>query len=240
MKKCSKCKQELDESCFSKNQHWCKECKRQYKIENKERDKIHYKEYCKKTHNHIIEHSREYYMSTCIYKHKYMEGTTDPNSTYGISVITEHVVYKVLGDCIKKNIPGSNGKPYDLTSVTYGKIDVKSAIIKSNGTYNFIMNKSRIIPDYYFCLGFNENRSKIIHAWIIPSNSYLINKYSIFVRTSNYIRGNKTKRGIEYEIDSNPYDECYQNLDIYSMPEFCNFNLNIKETIQLSEGITEQ
>ena len=47
------------------------------------------------------------------------------------------------------------------------------------------------------------------------------------------------KRVEQYDVDSTPYNEIYQNLDIYSMPEFCNFNSNIDKPIQLTEDISE-
>lgn len=59
-----------------------------------------------------------------------------------------------------------------------------------------------------------------MHMWIIPENSKIIANTGIYITKSD--KG--LSRAYQYEIDPTPYNTVYQNLDIYTLPEFCNLN----------------
>ena len=153
----------------------------------------------------------------------YLHGVLNPNSHTGIGVITEHVVHEVLGDCEKCNTTEHFFAPYDLSSKKYGSINVKSSRVykckhASAQRWHFTKHLSGIIPDNYICLAFDENKYNIEHVWIIPGNSYLVKKSGISI--SNSLKS--LSRAIQYEVDPEPYNKVYQELDIYTLPEFCN------------------
>lgn len=157
---------------------------------------------------------------------KYIKGILSLNSTTGIGVITEHVAYIVLNDCIKCNTEEHFSAPYDLISEEYGTINVKCAVLTDHHKnkchsmgWKFPKKINAMIPNYYICLGFDENRIEILKVWTIPGNADIVAKSGITISQTNL------QRASQYEVDSTPYNEVYKNLDIYSLPEFCNLNL---------------
>ncbi len=162
--------------------------------------------------------------SKCRNTRYYYKGTLNPNSYTAIGIITEHVVYKVLEDCIKCNTDNNFNAEYDLISEKYGTINVKSAALRHQTrnriNWGFVKKPVAKIPDNYICLGFNETRMEIQHVWIIPGNSKLVTKCGIFVALR------KLERAAQYEVDPEPYNKTYQNLDIYTLPEFRNLPRN--------------
>lgn len=159
--------------------------------------------------------------------HYNLHGILNPSSAIGTGVITEHVVYEVLNDCIKCNTMHNFNSEYDLISEKYGTINVKSAKLCKRKTGNGYRWKFRIkscekTPNYYICIGFNDNKSKILKVWIIDSNSGLIDKSGIGITNSE----NGLKRACEYEVNSLSYDDVYQNLDITILSEFRNLTVD--------------
>lgn len=157
--------------------------------------------------------------SNCNSGRKYTRGLLNPRSSAGIAVITEHITSIALGDCIKCNILDNFNAKYDLISESFGNINVKSSILRLNNAWVFAVRKYTYTPDYYICIGFNEDRTKIQHVWIIPGNSNIINNSGI--RIANSKSGlNRVK---EYELYYKIYDDIYKLLDIYTLPEFKNY-----------------
>lgn len=157
----------------------------------------------------------------CKHERHHIRGTLDPNSYVGIGLITEVIVANVL-KCKKCNIGDNFNSEYDLISEKYGNIDVKSSTLKKynghNECWSFTKSSEFETPDYFICVGFDKNRTEIQHVWFIPGNSEMIVKWNINISISNL------KRVKLYEVDSTPYNKEYQNLDIYSLPEFRNLN----------------
>ena len=147
-------------------------------------------------------------------------GVLNPNSGRGIAAITEHVVYDVLKDCEKCNTFRNHNAKYDLISNSLGTINVKTSALLKTNVWHFGRRANQTIPDYYICLGFNEDRTEIVKVFQIPGNSDLVKSYGIAI--TNTKRG--LKKVLQYEIDATPYNNLYQNLDIYTLPEFSNCN----------------
>lgn len=157
----------------------------------------------------------------------YFHGQTIPNSNLGIGIITEHIVYNVLEDCIKCNTVDHMFSRYDLISEKYGTINVKSSKLHKDDRWVFQKSKRPTDPDYYVCIGFDENRTEILYVWVIPGDSQIVTKNGI------YLRPNSVSRAIKYQVDSTPYNKVYQNLDITTLPEFRNIGDN-SENIRCS------
>jgi len=153
---------------------------------------------------------------------KYIQGKLNPNSRTGQGAICEYVVNNILENCINCNAESFNSK-YDLISKTYGTINVKSSRIfkhKNRNSYywSFRIPKSSEIPDIYICLALNNDRSEIQHVWIIPSDCV------ININGGIKITLGKIDKYVQYEVDATPYNKVYQELDIYTLPEFQNIN----------------
>ena len=125
-------------------------------------------------------------------------------------------MFEVLGDCIKSNIAIHFNAPHDLISEKYGIINVKSSKLLDSNSWSFGKKKNSYIPDYYVCLGFNYNKTKILHVWFIPGNSIVVSPTGINIKNLDKFK--------EYEVSNRPYNKSYRNLDIYSLPEFENYN----------------
>jgi hypothetical protein len=147
----------------------------------------------------------------------YVNGSLDPQCPTGIGVITEYIVLNVLKDAISCNTLDNFHAKVDLISKTYGEIDVKSAKINKVNSWKFTPNIEHH-PDNYICLGFNIDKTEILKVWIIPNDSKIIARTGISITNSQ--RG--LEKAQQYEVDPEPYNKVYQELDIYSLPEFCN------------------
>ncbi|MFA6988282.1 MAG: hypothetical protein WC185_04515 [Acholeplasmataceae bacterium] len=232
MKKCTKCKRELDESKFSKLgdglQFKCKDCYKEYYTTNHAKLMEQKQDYYIRTKPRHQAQMRKQYLNKYAITRSYYLGELNPDSTTGIGVLTEHIVYIALNDCKKCNVIGDFSFPCDLISKKYGTINVKSAKIYKNCSeyWSFRIPKAALIPNYYFCLGFNTDRSEISHVWIIPGNCELIAPTKIHITNSK--KGlNKWK---EYEVDVLKYNNIYKNLNIKSLPEFSNIHVIENET----------
>jgi len=151
----------------------------------------------------------------------YINGTLDPNSSTAIGIITEYIVHKVLQDAVICNTPTSFHAETDLISDKYNTINVKSAVLRQaqpNGQFWSFGTHNTTSPHNYICIGFNSDKTKILKVWIIPSSASIVGKYAISI--TNSLRG--LSRAIQYEVDPEPYNKVYQELDIYTLPEFCN------------------
>lgn len=147
----------------------------------------------------------------------YVNGTLDPTCTTAIGVITEYVVLNVLKDTINCNTLDNFHAKVDLVSKQYGEIDVKSMTLSQYNNWIFTPN-IEYHPDNYICLGFNKDKTKILHVWIIPKKSNIVTRTGISITNSEQA----LLKAQQYEVDPEPYNTVYQNLDIYTLPEFCN------------------
>lgn len=213
--------------------------KNEWRKNNPDKVKKYWRLYKERHMDHIKEKNRKYRINNIhkfrllrrsryklhrLQDNKHCRGVLDPCSSAGIAVITEYVVSTVLGDC--ENLNKENFcAPYDLNSKKYGTINVKSAIpytITKNGIgyYKFGKKINSFIPEYYFCIGFDREKTKIDHVWIIPGNCDLVKKRCIGISNS--------KKGLEkvscYETAQYHYNNVYTNLDIVKLDEFKNYN----------------
>lgn len=153
---------------------------------------------------------------------KHILGTVNPNSSSGLGIIAEYIVFNVLNNTIMCNTKHSFNFPVDLISDKYGTINVKSATLRKynnrHATYwGFSIGRNSTIPNHYVAIGFNNDKTKIEKVWIIPGNASIVHTN---ICITNSPKG--LSRALQYEVDPNPYNKVYQELDIYTLPEFCN------------------
>jgi len=152
-----------------------------------------------------------------------INGILDINSCVGKGLIAEYIYLLIHPESINLNNINFNGK-YDVYNEQYSYIDIKSSSLrkdldrKNYYSWNFRITRNKVLPDTYICIGFSEDENSVEKVWIIPNTSSLINKAGICISSSK--RG--LSRAQQYEVDPTTYNEVYQNLDIYSLPEFCN------------------
>jgi len=154
---------------------------------------------------------------------KYFHGILNPNTKIGTGIITENVVNTVLGDSYLHNTIEHFNCDYDLTSKSLGTINVKSSLKQTFTDYNgekwiFHLRKNSKTPHHYICIGFDTVRTKIERVWIIPGDASICGTHSISISNST----KSLSRATQYEVDPEPYNKVYQQLDIYTLPEFCN------------------
>lgn len=158
----------------------------------------------------------------CYRARNLIQGTLSPTSTAGKGLLSEYIVSMVLDDCIKCNTDIVFNYKYDLISKKYGTINVKASKLgksKSKNSYHwhFVIRDCSEIPDHYIFLALDADWTEIQHVWIIPSKEKLVKK------TCTLTLG-KLKKASKFEVDNEQYNKVYQELDIYSLPEFRNLN----------------
>lgn len=137
----------------------------------------------------------------------YRIGNVKKDSDYGISMMSQAIVAKVLR--IEDLTIKTNDFKYhiDAESICYGKIDVKSSTLQQYGIYDFA-NRMKIDCDTYICLGYDKPRRNIDDVYIIPNEDWICNLKHIGI-PKNPSRSSKYDR---FEIDSNPYNCAYNDL----------------------------
>lgn len=166
---------------------------------------------------------------------QYLSGTLKTDVPIGKGTIIEYTVLTTLGDCIKESF----NFPYDLTSKKLGEINVKSSSRRdSKNGYEWAFGKrpDSYIPDYFVCVGLNNDYTEILHVWVIPGNARVIGSCGVHVIDSP--RG--LKRVAKYEVDPDLYNEVFQNIDISTFPEFENtYNDVLKQNKAIAQSINE-
>lgn len=136
-------------------------------------------------------------------------GILNPWSSKGINIIAQYIVNEVLGE--------DELKKYGNFKVKITKLHIRKYKNTHFGWFKKSSNDIKNYYDYYICLCFNETYEHIVKVFIIPNN--LFSKNAIWISDTNL---NKFE---QCEIDPSLYDEVYQNIDIFTLPEFKNLDL---------------
>jgi len=230
MKECINCKTEKQDSEFTKCKTVCDKClqhyrtlkQREYYAKNK--DKINEKRRREETWR-INEKTRSRTINN-----QFRTGKLNIKSPTGQATITEHVVFTVLGDCVKLNTNEKFTSLYDLESKSLNNIDVKSSSLMTRykptslTRWCFHLHINTENPDNFVCIGFNQDRSEIVKVWVIPGNCDKTHSANINVTNT----ANGLSKFKEYEVDAAPYNTIYKNLNIYELPEFRNLKQEVK------------
>lgn len=130
----------------------------------------------------------------------------------GRQSIGEIIVSKILNVPICSTYTDRWELPFKLMHKDYGIICVRTST-KKNGKWQFSTNR-KIIPDTYFCLGFDEEWKKIEIVYIIPNEEWLSNITSLSI--SKNIRSRNIKRCAWFETDPSMYNNIYNSLELSS------------------------
>lgn len=163
----------------------------------------------------------------------YLNGLLSPTTASGKGTIIEYVVIATMGDCIKESF----NYAYDLTSRRLGEINVKSSErhnTRNGYMWSFGKKPNSYIPNYYVCVGLDDDSKEIIHVWEIPGDERAIGSHGIHI--TDTLRG--LKRVEKYEVDPAPYNDAYKKMDITAFPEFENINNDaIVQTRSIADDI---
>ena len=159
----------------------------------------------------------------CRQKADYVNGLLDINSAVGFGFLGQRIVANKLGlelkyDCNCTKGFGHGG--FDLLQLDnekYGRIQVKVSILRNrnNGTSSFWQFSSvdEYRCDNYIMLGFNEDKSDIIKAWIIKFDSVVINnKKSLTVTYEQVIHTALEIHIKKCEVDAELYNKAYHSM----------------------------
>lgn len=100
----------------------------------------------------------------------------DPDSTKGISYMTDLLVAKKLGIQLNTNKTGRLLNFVDMTHHKLGNIKVAGSKLDRNSRHNFLISKSYVDKiDTYIFIGYDEERRHVLRVYIVPID--FIRKY---------------------------------------------------------------
>lgn len=115
----------------------------------------------------------EYICQTCL-NSDYRNGNLDPYSSVGKGYISEVLVAKFLkiDTCFDKT-GIFNYRSFDMFETEeWGRINVKGSKLIDNNYHLFNISKN-IIPDFFFCIGYDTYRKYVERVYIIPNEDYI-------------------------------------------------------------------
>lgn len=137
----------------------------------------------------------------------------DPDSTKGFGYMTEVLIAKFLGIETCFDMTGNfNHRAFDMYHhEDFGRIDAKASKLfhDKNCYYLEFHTKKNKIPDFFFCIGYNESRTDIICVYIIPNENIM----------SHTIRINKNWNQHKdpyywYKQDPKPWNDLFHTLKL--------------------------
>lgn len=150
----------------------------------------------------------------------------DPNSPPGKGYITEVLISKFLGvDTCFELTDNFKYPRFDILECEdWGLIDVKgSALIRnSNNRLCWSFNtRKNVKPDFFFCVGYDENRKHVKGFFIIPNDEHVSKLTRITINEDGYSKWNIFKESKE---EVNKLDDIFHTLKL----ENCNVLRNNK------------
>lgn len=146
-------------------------------------------------------------------------GNLDPNSNTGIGYVAAVLIKKYLEveDCFELT-DNFNYPEYDMIEhKDWGKIDVKgSSLLTENGylCHSFCTNKNKT-ADFFFCVGFDKDRKRVLAVFIIPNEEYVSKLDKITVPYNRRSKYNKYK---ESEEDLKKWDDLFHTMKLDNCP----------------------
>lgn len=143
----------------------------------------------------------------------------DPNSSHGIGYITAMLVKKFLKieDCF--DITNNFNQPgYDMIEhEDWGLIDAKgSSLLMLNGHLcHFFHTRKNKKADFFFCIGYDEERKHVLELFIIPNNEDIGKLDAINIPYNGNSKYNKHKES-EEEIEK--WDGLFHTMELENCP----------------------
>lgn len=136
-----------------------------------------------------------------VYNADCRKGNLDPDSNTGKGYITEVLVAKFLGIKTCFDITGNFNKgKFDLyEDENWGRIDAKgSSLHYYNGylIWCFGTNEN-IIPDFFFCIGYDEDMKNVEYVCIIPNGDDVCESTAIWITKNGNSKWDKFKESEE-------------------------------------------
>lgn len=150
----------------------------------------------------------------------------DPDSTKGFGYISEVITAKFLGIKTCFDITGNfNHRAFDMYHhEDFGRIDAKASKLyktakcclhdKNCYYWEFRIKKNKI-PDFFFCIGYNETRTEVICIYIIPNENIITNVI--------YINKNWDQHEDPYywyKQDPKPWNDLFHTIKLEDCPIF--------------------
>lgn len=132
----------------------------------------------------------------------------------GEGSIMDVIIATVLGIQTCSIYAGDKKLPFSLIHGYHGIIGVKSSELKNNRWY-FNLN-DYVYADTYFCIGFSEKLRNINAIYVIPTRERLNDDRRL--KTGRLSITKNSKKYNKFEIDADPYDHIYNNMDIGEYP----------------------
>lgn len=180
-----------------------------------------YKRQLNKQHN--IKYNRKY--TDC------RNGNLDPNSSLGKGYITEILVAKFLGIKTCFDLTNNFSYPkYDMFEhEDWGLINVKGSTLmrKGNGSYQYFSIRKNTRPDFFFCIGYDENRKHVKSIHIIPNECYVSTLHTICIPYSDNSKWDIFK---EREDEVKKWDDLFHTLKLENCPVLRHDTTRIRDT----------
>lgn len=152
-------------------------------------------------------------------RQKCRNNDVDPDSIQGFGYITEVLVAKFLGIKTCFDMTGNfNYGNFDIYEhEDFGRINVKGSKMYNNRNYYYwqFNTKKNKIPDFFFCIGYNDIRTDIESVYIIPNENYVVEFNCIYIN----------KYWDEYEDpyywfkeDPKPWNDLFHTLELENCP----------------------
>lgn len=146
-------------------------------------------------------------------------GNLDPNSSAGKGYISEILVAKFLGIKTCFDLTGNFNYPrYDMFEhEDWGVINVKGSIPTHKGNMSYLtFNTCRNTrPDFFFCIGYDENRKHVESVHIIPNEHYVCTIRGINIPCRGNSKWDKFK---ETEDEIKKWDDLFHTLKLEDCP----------------------
>lgn len=150
-------------------------------------------------------------------KRKCRNKNLDPDSSCGFGYISEVLTAKFLGIKTCFDITGNfNHRKFDMYQhEDFGRIDSKgSKLFYYEGCYYWIFTtRKNNIPDFFFCIGYNDTRTEVMCVYIIPNENIITNAI--------YINKNWNQHKDPYywyKQDPKPWNDLFHTLKLEDCP----------------------
>lgn len=158
-------------------------------------------------------------------------GNLNPNSSLGKGYVSEILVAKFLGIKTCFDLTDNFSYPkYDMFEhEDWGIINVKgsSPIRRENNSYWGFSTRKNTRPDFFFCIGYDENRKHVEIVYIIPNEHYVSAIEGIHIPCNGNSKWDIFK---EREDEVKKWDDLFHTLKLENCPVLRHDSICISET----------
>lgn len=141
------------------------------------------------------------------FKSDYRNNDLDPHSSVGKGYISEVLVAKFLNIKTCFDITGNFNHKFLYDIEDWGRINVKSSSLRDGNYHRFVIKKN-IVPDFFFCIGYDKLRKHVIKVYIIPNEKHISNKLEIQININN------PNPYLKFEETEKPWDDLFHSMKL--------------------------